>query len=459
MDEREAKGLKGALVLDPMSGLHTNCVVYLDFKSMYPSIFISYNICPTTLLESGEKVDFMETPTGSRFVKKDVRVGIMPRIVKMLIEERDKVKNKMKASQDDDEVRLLNAKQEALKVVANSFYGYTGYVRAKLYFLQIANSITGCGRYLIQKTRDTVEGSAGYKVIYGDTDSIMVDAKTKDIGEAWGVGKKIEKDVNDFFNGLIQIKIESVFKTLLILTKKRYAGLSMEKKGDAWKEKIVMKGIETVRRDWCDLTGETLGSILQIILKDQDPKKAMEYMKNVVTDLEKNRVAIEKLVVTKSVSKALGQYKGVQPHIEVVKKMRKRDAASAPGIGDRVGYVIVQGSQLTSERAEDPAYVKSKGLKIDSKYYIENQILPPLERVFDAMGISKTELLSLGKQMRLMDAINGAKKQERKIIEHPEGVVCSRCSQTHSRVPLIGKCQCGGEFLFYSGDARARLAQ
>lgn len=458
-EEREAKGLKGALVLDPVVGLHTNSIIYLDFKSMYPSIFISYNICPTTLLESSAEKDFNETPHGTKFVSKKVRVGIMPEIVEMLIKERDRVKSRMKISQNEDERKLLDAKQEALKRVANSFYGYTGYVRARLYLLQIANAITSCGRFLIQKTSDIVEKGKEFKVIYGDTDSIMVDSKTKDLEKAFEIGAEIERKVNREMSGIVQIKIESVFKTLLILTKKRYAGLSVEKGKDGWKEKIVMKGIETVRRDWCDLTGETLSNILEIILKDQDPRKALDYMKGIVTDIEKNNVPIEKLIITKSVSKSLKDYKGIQPHIELVKKMRKRDVATAPGVGDRVSFVIVRGAQMMSERAEDPEYVKRKKLKIDSKYYIESQLLPPLERVFDAIGISKTELMSLGRQMILSDAIrNGAKKQEKQILNSIEGFVCDKCNQTHRRVPLIGKCSCGGEFLFYSGDARSRFA-
>jgi DNA polymerase I len=67
--------------------------------------------------------------------------------------------------------------------------------------------------------------------------------------------------------------------------------------------------------------------------------------------------------------------------------MRRRSPASTPGVGDRVGFVIVQGLQLMSERAEDPEYIKQHNLKIDSKYYIESQLLPPLERVFEAIGI------------------------------------------------------------------------
>jgi len=465
MDEREASGLKGALVLDPIIGLHTNSIVYLDFKSMYPSIFISYNICPTTLLlqesTAPDEKEITTTPYGSKFVSKNIKPGIMPSIVKYLIAERDKVKKLMKSTADEEKIKVLDARQYALKVMANAFYGYTGYTRARFYVLDIANSITSCGRSLIQRTKDIVENNTDFKVVYGDTDSIMVDVKTKDLDEAFKRGGEIESRINTELSGIVSMKIESVFKTILVMAKKRYAGLSYEKKNGNWEEKIVMKGIETVRRDWCDLVSETLYRTLEIILKDQNPKAAINYIKEILLKLEKNEIAIEKLVVTKSISKPLKQYKGIQPHVELVKKMRKRDPSSTPGVGDRVGFVIIKGLQLMSDRAESPEYIKQNNLKIDSKYYVESQIIPPLERVFEAMGIDKTELISTGKQILLTDIIKNSaarsKGRQESVLNVIDGFICDRCNKTFRRIPLVGKCvTCGGEILFYSGEEKAR---
>jgi DNA polymerase Pol2 len=358
------------------------------------------------------------------------------------------------------EKKNLEAKQYALKIMANAFYGYTGYTRARFYVLDIANAITSCGRYLIQHTREIVENDKNFKVVYGDTDSIMVKTNAKDLDEALATGKLIEKKINDELTGKVQIKIESVFKSLLILSKKRYAGLGCEKDGNEWKEKMVMKGIETVRRDWCDLVSDVLYKILDMVLRTQKPKDALVYIRKVISDLENNRIPIEKLVVTKSISKPIKDYKGIQPHVEVVKKMRKRSPSGAPGVGDRVGFVITKGLQLMSDRAEDPEYVKAQNLKIDSKYYIENQILPPLERVFEAMRIDKTELLGVGKQMLLMDIIrNDAKKRDSSVVlDTIDGFACVKCDKTFPRAPLIGKCtQCGGELQFYYQDTKSRF--
>lgn len=461
MDERDTLGFKGALVLEPETGLQTKPVVYMDFKSMYPTIFISFNICPTTLIteESGYSGGFIETPIGAKFVSKETRVGIIPQIVQHLISERDRLRKEAKEEKDDSLRKILESKQIAVKYMTNSFYGYTGYIRARIYSLQVATAVTACGRMLIERTRDIVAKHDNMKVIYGDTDSIMVQIDTGTAEESFEIGLELEKEVNNELKGLVEIKVESVFRSLLILSKKRYAGISIEPRGGGWEERTVMKGIETVRRDWCDLTGETLNKVLEIVLREQNPKKALAYIKEIILKLGKNEIPIDKLIVTKSISKSLREYKGIQPHIEVMKKMRKRDLATAPGVGDRIGFVITHGTQLMSMRAEDPDYVKKTGMKVDSKYYIENQIIPPLERVFESMGISKSELLGAGKLMTIMEAMKNAKKPEKKMLQSIEGVVCEKCNQLFRRPPIIGKCEsCGGRLMFYSGEERAEAA-
>ncbi|HKZ42524.1 MAG TPA: DNA polymerase domain-containing protein, partial [Candidatus Hodarchaeales archaeon] len=297
-----------------------------------------------------------------------------------------------------------------LKRMTNSFYGYTGFLMSRVYMLDIANAVTGLGRHHIQKTKDIVEKDTPYKVIYGDTDSLMIKLDLADVGEAFTKGEELSALINSKLGTHLKLKVEYVFKSLIILAKKRYAGWSFEKIEGGWKEDITMKGIETVRRDWCDLVGETLNKVLRIILVDQKPNDALSYMKEVIQKLQNNEVEVEKLVITKGVSKRLEDYKGIQPHVEVVRKMKQRDASNAPGVGDRIGFVITKGTQLMSERAENPEYVRQHGMKIDSKYYVESQLLPPIERVFESMGIKREELLGVGRQMHLADMIkNGIK--------------------------------------------------
>ena len=151
--ERETEGLKGATVLEPEKGLHAKgCILVLDFKSLYPSIMRTFNISPETVLK--EKTDdCYSSPTGAHFAKPELRSGILPEILLTLVDARAAVKKQMKNA-TGDENRILNAKQLAIKDMSNSFYGYTGYIRARLYMVDVAGSITAYGRENIIKTKD-----------------------------------------------------------------------------------------------------------------------------------------------------------------------------------------------------------------------------------------------------------------------------------------------------------------
>ena len=463
------KKFEGAIVLEPEVGLHKDgMVLVLDFKSMYNSMVMHYNICPTVLVKGDVKIDdskVIVSPTGAKFVKKEVREGIFPYVARYYFISRYEVKDKMKKELDEGKLKILNAKQYALKGMQVSLWGYIGFAGARFYVPEVAASITAWGRENITRTRKLIEENFGYKVIYGDTDSVFIETNIHDLDEAEMKGKEIAGFVTKKLEGL-ELSFEKIFKTFLILSKKRYAALSFEKVGENWKEELSMKGIETVRRDWCNLTSKTLYDVLNILLKEQDTKKALNHVKDIMLKLEKNQIPMEDLVVTKSISKSLREYKGMQPHVELVKKMRKRDPAGAPETGDRVGFVIIRGTQLMSERAEDPDYVKKHGLKIDSKYYMENQLLPPLERVFEAIGIKRSELLSVGKQMQLGDimknGLNGhavAINENDKPLAAVEGVQCRQCGRTYRRPSLVGKCSsCSGELMFFIGETKSRTA-
>jgi len=297
-------------------------------------------------------------------------------------------------------------------------------------------------------------------VLLHNTDSVMVKLETKDLKEAFKIGEEVSDIINEGINNVLTIKIDSIFKTVVLLAKKRYAAWNFEPMKDGWDESILTKGIETVRRDWCDLVSETLQEVLDTILKEQDVKKAVKIVKDKVNDIKMGKVDVDKLVVTKSVSRGLKSYKGIQPHIELVKKMRRRDPSSAPGVGDRVGYVIVRGTQMLSKRAEDPEYVKEHKIPIDSKYYIESQLLPPLERLFDALKVSKSELTGVGKQLGLFEALKNGNEQksdfEEKFTEI-EGFICDNCNSVYRKPPLTGKCNsCGGEIVFKNGEKKSK---
>ncbi len=461
VERREAamgKELKGGFVLEPEKGLHSFVAVF-DFKSMYPSIIRTYNVCPTTILKGNARTEkFVESPLGTRFADPEIRKGIVPGILEHLMDRRQAVRKSMRSVKDSGKKRLLNAEQYALKIMANAFYGHMGYARARIYDLDIANTITYTGRFTIQKTKEIIEKELGYKVVYGDTDSVFVKMPVDDMEKIREIGNHVSKHVSDLLPGFMELQFEKVFKRFLPLTKKRYMAWSFEPTSEGWNEKVDMKGIETVRRDWCGLVSESSRNVIEIILKRDDPKAALKYFRGVVGDLLKKKIPLEKLVVTKSMSKAPKSYAGMQPHIELVKKMQTRNG-EAPGVGDRIGYVIVKGTGLLSKRAEDPIYVMEKGLEIDAQYYIENQLLPPVERIFGVLGFTKSEILGNGKQMFIFDAIkkqNEAPKEA--LMTDVTGFICSRCSRYYERIPLVGSCECGGEIVLSTRHGIAQTA-
>lgn len=116
---------------------------------------------------------------------------------------------------------------------------------------------------------------------------------------------------------------------------------------------------------------------------DRDAKGAQDYAKKMIADLLQDKVDISQLVITKALSKS--DYTNKQPHVELAERMRKRDPGSAPALGDRVAYVIVKGNKNapTYDRSEDPLYVLKNSVPIDNKYYLDNQLSKPLQRIFE----------------------------------------------------------------------------
>ena len=467
----ENETFKGATVLEPKKGLHSEgCTLILDFASLYPNIMRTYNISPDTLVHGKTNKKTHTSPTGSVFLDKDEKEGILPFIVRDLLEARKQTKKEMNSSNNETK-KILNARQLALKDMSNSVYGYTGYIRARIYMIDVASSITAYGRKNIIKVQKLTEENFDVKVVYGDTDSIFVKTKLIDLNKAKKLGEEISKFMSKKLPGTLELEFEKIYRTFLILTKKRYAGWKFEK-GDKWKDEIETKGIETIRRDWCSLVSETLEDTLNIILKEGDIKKSIEKIRKVIEKIKANQIEIEKLTIVKGVTKNINSYGGVLPHIEVAKKIAKRNPQEPPKIGDRIGFVITRGNNpLLSSRAEDIDYVKKNKIPIDSEYYIHNQLLPPVRRILNSVEISESEILGFGRQMNINDIMNGSSKRKLKhviklvniekeetVLKDYEDFICKSCNKKYRRMPLQGICECSGSLIMnYHGSTGNKI--
>lgn len=175
-------------------------------------------------------------------------------------------------------------------------------------------------------------------------------------------------------------------------------------------------------------------------------RRSLSYVKKTISDLLQNKIDMSKLVITKALTKTSDDYDAKQAHVELADRMRKRDAGSAPTLGDRVAYVIIKGAAGAKnfERSEDPIFVLENNIPIDTKYYLDNQLAKPLGRIFEPiLGEKKAGQLLTGEHTRSVSiaapSLGGLMKFAKKTAtcmgcktplttpQEKEGAVCENC--------------------------------
>ena len=399
--KEKEESYEGAFVLEPARGLHEN-VVCLDFASMYPSIMVAFNISPDTLVHGKCDDCYVAPEVGHRFRKKPD--GFFKKILKMLIENRRKIKEAMKnLDYHSQEYKLLDIKQTTLKVLTNSFYGYTGWNLARWYCRECAEATTAWGRHFIRKSVEIAK-NMGFQVLYGDTDSIFVKKDNYDI-------KKLEKEVKKLIKVLskelpIQIEIDEFYKTIFFVEKKRYAGYTQD-------GRLIVKGLEVRRGDWCELAKNVQKEVVSIILKNKNPEKAAEYVKKIVEKIKIGDVGLKDYVIYKSITKKPSKYESLQAHVKAA--MKAMEMGIPYNIGSKVGYVVVRGAGNIGDRAYPIDLIESfdgetlevrtkhgiEKMKIDKEYYINNQVLPSVLRILERFGYKESHLKGVAEQQTL----------------------------------------------------------
>ena len=411
---QEGDKFEGATVIEPVKGFYKDPIATLDFASLYPSIMMAHNLCYSTLVRRGDlaKLDpdaYAKSPTGDVFVKSATHKGILPQILEELLGARKKAKADMKAEKakgaemDALKYAVYDGRQLALKISANSVYGFTGAQVGQLPCLEISSTVTGYGRMMIESTKQLVEShyvqKNGYEhdaqVIYGDTDSVMIRFGTSDIRKAMELAEEAAVRATAAFIKPIKLEFEKVYYPYLLMNKKRYAGLlwTNPEKHDY----MDCKGIETVRRDNCKLVKDVVDTSLRAILIHKDPEVAMNFVKGQISQLLMNEMDMSKLVITKALTKTSDQYAAgnKQAHVELASRIKERDPGLAPNVGDRIPYVMIRGAVGAKawEKAEDPIYVLDNNIPIDTTWYLEHQLSEPIKRLFDPIIDNTNSLL------------------------------------------------------------------
>ncbi|KAJ1311572.1 hypothetical protein OPQ81_010055 [Rhizoctonia solani] len=404
------------LVMEPESGFY-NPLVVLDFQSLYPSIMIAYNYCystflgrctlfqgrnkfgvtelnlPPGLLEAIGEENIHVAANGMAYAKRNVREGLLGRMLMELLDTRIMVKQAMKSAKGDKGLyKILNARQLSLKLMCNVTFGYTmaGF-SGRMPAAEIADSIVQSGRETLEKAIAIIETTPkwGARVVYGDTDSLFIYLPGRTKEEAFRIGNEIANVVTESNPPPIKLKFEKVYYPCVLMTKKRYVGFKYENPDDKQPE-FDAKGIETVRRDGIPASQKMVERCLKILFRSQDFSEVKKYCIDSWTKILKGQVSPQDFIFAKEVR--LGNYSDKvppPPGATVAARKLALDPMCEPQYGERIPYVIIRGepgSRLVDRAVSPEELLKDRHKTIDENYYITHSLIPPLERIFNLVG-------------------------------------------------------------------------
>ncbi len=357
----------GGYVMDSQPGLYDNVLV-LDFKSLYPSIIRTFKIDPLGLAVHTNLDESIPGFLGAEFSRDR---HILPNIVTQLWQGRDEAKkeNNQPLSQ-------------AIKIIMNSFYGVLGSSGCRFFNPQLASSITKRGHQIIQTTKTIIE-EQGYPVIYGDTDSVFVllgENQTEENCQT--IGKQLQDHLNHWWKkhlhdefqieSHLEIEFETHYLRFLMPTirgaekgsKKRYAGM-INKNGE---NKMVFKGLETVRTDWTPLAREFQQTLYQKIFNKQPYEQFIKDTHDALLNGKKD----DKLTYTKRLRRPLESYTSTQPpQVKAARKMKNP--------GRKIQYVI------TLNGAEP---IENLTITANYQHYVDKQLAPVADGILHFLGTS-----------------------------------------------------------------------
>lgn len=388
--ERTANPIEGAFVKIPAPGIYDNIAV-MDFRGLYPSIIVSYNIDPHMLDKNALESDSFVSPSGAKFVKQPQ--GLIPSVVSWLLDYRAKIKHELKKTDKDAEkYKILEARSQSLKILTNSIYGYLGYARARWYSRECAESTTAWGRKHIQETMSEAEKS-GFTLLYGDTDSIMILYKNKQ-----DVLRFLEK-INNALPEKMELELEAFYTRGVFVGKKGGEERGAKKKYAMLAEdgRLKIRGFELVRRDWSDIAKKTQRQVLEAILKEGSKEKAVAIVRDAIGRLKSGKVPFEELAIVTQLKKDPRDYDIMSPEVSAAKKLNAQGIPAEKG--SVISYVVGKTGKLISDKAQPLEFAKD----YDPDYYINNQLLPAVMKILKELGYEEHDLKFGGKQKGLGD--------------------------------------------------------
>lgn len=368
-------------------------VVVLDFKSMYPSVMISNNICFTTLSDDGEIV----APSGTRYMSPERKKGLLPTILSDLMSQRDDIKKKMKAASTPEEHNYYDGLQAAVKVVMNTFYGVFASSFYRFTDKSIGASITSFARNNIKGIISQLEDD-GYPVIYGDTDSVFVLSPFHDVENAVKFGTE---QADRFSRGGKILEFEKLLDPLFSHgVKKRYVGRIV------WPEAsddLLVRGYEIRRSDSFDLQSRMLSELFGKIL-DEDEDGALELVRGTISDVLEGKVGPQDLVISRSCA-GLDAYENPDrmANVQCAKKLMEMGYDFIPGM--KVSWVVTDATK--TPQVVEPFVSGVPFNHVPDYRYYAKRLAQMAGRVTEVYGWSEDELLRGSRQKTLFDGPSG----------------------------------------------------
>ena len=355
-----------------------------------------------------------------RFVKPHIRDGILPDLERSWINDRKKVKKELKKVENEvkllkDEIKLfksvesrdkllelesklknievqeivLDKRQAAIKVLANSGYGFTGVRSGYLPILPVAMSICALGRQLINKANDFfVENYKEYNpsVCYNDTDSSFISLDLKEGDDFVKIGNEMSEAISGrpekiLDDGTILPSIIGIFPPPLVmeyenfsrvfcLKKKMYAKMNrsfhtrdFERTKDG-KMKISPKGILTARRGTSKLASKIYSEVMYSIMNRETIVESLQILSKNIATLMNDEFDVREYLT--KVSEMGSNYKSENYSMNLFSNNLAKQGTIIKS-GDRIEFIVI----MTREEEEN---LSIKVKKDHHKIYVGNKM-------------------------------------------------------------------------------------
>ncbi len=334
--------------------------------------------------------------------------GIMPSILEELLASRKATRKLIPQQTDDFMKNILDKRQLSYKLTANSLYGQCGAKTSTFYEKDVAASCTAIGRKLLTYGKRVIEETYGDLIVdttkygkvhsnaeyvYGDTDSVFFTFNLKTLdGEDIRGKKALEITIElaqeagalatQFLKKPHDLEYEKTFMPFCLLSKKRYVGMLYEK--DPNKCKRNSMGIVLKRRDNAPIVKDVYGGIIDILMKEKDVQKAVDFLQSCLQNIIEEKYPMDKLIITKSLRSNYKNPKQIA-HKVLADRIGKRDPGNKPSSGDRIPFVYIETKKknaLQGDKIETPDYIIKNKIRPNYSFYITNQIMKPVQQVF-----------------------------------------------------------------------------